>query len=361
VAVPLVRVQPVRPISIDRGCHLWLDEVMKAGELMAKRLPVVLGILLVAAVGWASWQALRQPREPVYRGKPLSSWLKAYENPVTPEVEAQADAAVRQAGTNAIPILVRLLRVEDSALKVKFMDLVQRQHIIRIEFTRGPVQHRPRTIEIEYTSAVQRNWAGSRGFTVLGTNGQSATPALIEIANRNISLPSRYYAIEALGYIGPPAKDAVPSLLRLATNADLHGRCSAMFALRQIHEKPDQVLPLLTNALHSPYAIVRLNAILGLQQIGPEAANLLASMESVTKPAVPALIGALQRDTSATYRREVAEALGELGKGDSAAITALTGSLKDTDGNVRVAATNALKKIDPAAAAKAGVNPSSPL
>jgi hypothetical protein len=49
-------------------------------------------------------------------------------------------------------------------------------------------------------------------FPALGTNAHSAVPALLEIANQNISLKSRDSAVVALGFIGPPAEEAVPSL-----------------------------------------------------------------------------------------------------------------------------------------------------
>ena len=43
---------------------------------MKNGLYVVGGVLLVAAVGWAGWLALRPgPPEPVYDGERLSDWL----------------------------------------------------------------------------------------------------------------------------------------------------------------------------------------------------------------------------------------------------------------------------------------------
>ncbi len=262
---------------------------------MRKRVLIALSGLVLAILGVVAWQGW--PTEPVYERKPLSSWLKAYATPGGPE--AFADEAVRQAGTNAIPQLLSLLRFEDSALKVKFMDLVERQHVITIEFT----------------TAVAWNGAGAKGFGVLGTNAQSATSALITIANRNTSPSSpypssRYYALDALGSIGPPAKDAVPSLLRWATNTNAHVLCSAMHALVRISEEPDLVLPVLTNALRSAVPVVRMNAVLALGELGPDA-----------KPAGPALVD----------------------------------MFNDSFPEVRRSATNAIKAIDTEAAAKAGV------
>jgi hypothetical protein len=45
-------------------------EPMRAGELISKRLPVALGILLVGVMGGLLWWSPREPQEPVYEGKP---------------------------------------------------------------------------------------------------------------------------------------------------------------------------------------------------------------------------------------------------------------------------------------------------
>jgi hypothetical protein len=69
---------------------------------MKNRLYLVLGILLVAALGWATWQAARQPREPVYEGKPLSSWLTNQ-----PSVQIQKEIT---GDSNAVPFLIKAVK-----------------------------------------------------------------------------------------------------------------------------------------------------------------------------------------------------------------------------------------------------------
>jgi hypothetical protein len=51
----------------------------------------------------------------------------------------QANEAVSAIGTNGIPTLLRLLRAKDSNLKIRVMGLLQRQHIVKIEYT--PAEH----------------------------------------------------------------------------------------------------------------------------------------------------------------------------------------------------------------------------
>jgi hypothetical protein len=161
---------------------------------MGKWVYIALGVLLVSLLGVIAWRVfgLRES-EPTYQGKPLRFWLRGL---TTQDVRAweNADAALRQAGTNAIPTLLRLLRAKDSPLTVILVDLARRQHIIKLE----------------YTTAEGWNGAGKYGLVVLGTKAESAVPALIEIVNRNISPMSQASAITVLRNIGPQAKEAVP-------------------------------------------------------------------------------------------------------------------------------------------------------
>jgi len=137
--------------------------------------------------------------------------------PTAPE-RAKVNEAVRQMGTNAIPTLLCLVRARDSTLKTKFMDLVYRQHIINIK----------------YTGALFWRYSAMVAFSQLGTNAQSAVPALIQTANQNNPFDSRLCAIQSLDVIGPSAKEAVPSLLRWATNANDRLCFDAARAIRNI-------------------------------------------------------------------------------------------------------------------------------
>jgi hypothetical protein len=76
------------------------------------------------------------------------------------------------------------------------------------------------------------------GFALLGAKARSAVPALIEIADRNISLEPRSHAVLSLGSIGPEAKEAVPALLRWGTSADQRLRLKATWSLGMIVPEP---------------------------------------------------------------------------------------------------------------------------
>ena len=348
---------------------------------MQKRLKVALLVMAVALVGVILWQVAQPDEtEPVYQGKPLSEWLKPSKFTTRDPVifndspvrhvrpiftySLKADEAVRQAGTNAIPTLLRLLRTQDWALKVKLTDLARRQHVITIA---------------AHTPALDWNDAGAHGFRELGAKAQSAVPQLIDIVGEDISPDSQSCAICALGYIGPSAKAAVPSLLRSATNADVGLRCAAIEALGRIHAEPEQVVPVLMNALHHRDDYENFFAVDALAKFGPDAKGALPALvaflndqwsdqnrlsvidalkaidpEAAAKAGVPVLIDDL-RGSNLGIRNNALVALGQFGAAAKPAVPALVKSLGATGNPLYRETAAALQAIDPEAAAKAGI------
>jgi HEAT repeat protein len=264
---------------------------------MGKKRRILLAMLPVALLAWFAWQMMKQ-REPVYEGKPLGVWLEGYDpsNRDAPIGRWEADLAVRQIGTDAIPTLLRMLQARDSAVKLKLIAVAQRRHLIRIK-------HIP---------AALRNWEAVRGFEELGARASNAVPALIEMYDRDESSQwlTRWEIGLALGYIGPPAMAAIPSLLRGASDPNSLVRGGALSGLGGIHARAEMVVPILTKSLSDPDAACRATAAGGLQNFGATAKS---------------------------------------------AVSALVQSLEDRDPVARAQAEGALKKIDPEAAAKAGV------
>jgi HEAT repeat protein len=162
---------------------------------------ITLATVAVAVAGAVVWN-VAQSREPAYEGKTLTTWLEVYNRTSDLQQRQAADEAIEQIGTNAIPTLLRLLRAKDSARKEKVISLARSLRVIRIQCA----------------YAAEWNQIAAHAFLCLGTNAESAVPALMQIAEADISLTSRSYAIHSLGNIGPPAKAAVPSLLMWATN-----------------------------------------------------------------------------------------------------------------------------------------------
>jgi len=188
----------------------------------------------------------------------------------------ELDKIVSQMGTRAIPILLRLLRDEDS-----------KGHDFRSNGNEA-----------------------SNGFRALGAKAKEAIPALIKIYEKN---PAAHVdVLYCLGCIGPAAEEAVPWLLEKLTNSNDKERSWIIEALGSIHAQSDRVVPVLINYLSDSNSMVRVHA-----------ATALSSYKADAKPAVPALI----------------DLLNDKGKG------------------VKNSAAFALKRIDPEAAAKAGLKP----
>lgn len=59
-------------------------------------------------------------REPQIEGVPLRDWIEFTYNPSGPGWE-QHDTLIRQAGAKAIPTLMRMLKAEDTKMKMKLL------------------------------------------------------------------------------------------------------------------------------------------------------------------------------------------------------------------------------------------------
>jgi HEAT repeat protein len=259
-----------------------------------------IGMAALAVLAWLVLPSNQAP-EPLYKGEPLSIWLRRYEDPNDDTVSEQiwhreADEAVRCIGTNAIPTLLHLLCEKNSSLKTKLIHFLKNHPLLRIDLR----------------SAVDSNRQAWEGFRVLGTNGIGAAPELVHIFQENISIDSQRFAISALGEIGDSAKSAIPALLQAATNTnyDWRVRCAALESINRIRADPT--------------------------------------------PAIPALASCLT-DSNSYIRGWACVVIGNFGTNADPCVPALVPLLNDPGKLVRDAAGSALKKIDPEAAAKAGV------
>ena len=268
---------------------------------MRKGFRILLVMLLLAVAGGIAWLALHQPREPIYQGKRLSIWLHGYDNAASPQFRAETDEAVRNIGTNAIPILLHMLRENDSSLRFRLLRLLGKQHLIKISF--AP----PKALNEEARFA----------FKILGARASNAVPELIQIYSRNLSVESQWAVSTSLGWIGPAASNAIPVLLTQACTIQppdetrILVRISAIYALGEIHSLPETVVPTLMKMLNAHDDATQCQAALALGKFGPAA-----------KAAAPLMIKYYDRVTIPGRKSEIG---------------------------------SAIKKIDPEAAAKAGV------
>jgi len=181
-------------VAAVAGLGCWAVEWSSRSPFMNKRWRVPLALACVGVLGWLAWQAWPE-RGPVYRGKPLSYWLKGFDNGDNGQGKPSFDEsveAVRQTSTNALPVLLRMLRVRDSDLRHRLARLAQKQHLVNIN----------------YVTADRQRWAARQGFVALGLYGRSAIPQLLEISMEETSRAEwNKYATEILDLL----KEARPN------------------------------------------------------------------------------------------------------------------------------------------------------
>jgi HEAT repeat protein len=251
-----------------------------------------LALLLGGSLSLITYEKVR-PREPVYQGKSFRAWL---EQATAAGPMAVADTncvqALQQFGASPVPTLLEMARVTDSPLKSAWIKLARAQTFV---VTRLHTAH-------EYHEMA------CFGFYALGPMGKAAVPDLITLLDRTNQDISAV-AVTCLGNIGPQANSAVPRLIRFIDDPDRIVRFGTTVTLSRIHMRPELVVPVLATNLSATNVIL------------PTTINALAAFGEAAKPAVPILLTFLNQEND----------------------------------YVREATTNALKAIDPEAAAKAGV------
>jgi HEAT repeat protein len=257
------------------------------------RKKILASILFLAVLGGVAWQIYRRREpDPIFEGRPLSYWLERTGT-------EKREAAVRHAGTNAIPLLLQLVRSRDSLLKRKLMELGRSEQYVKIPFTADTLLHR---------YAVD-------GFFVLGPDAKSAVPELMRIFTSRASEDAQESVVISLGLIGNEARASIPLLVGATTNYNDKLRMDALHALGEIASQPDVTVPALMNALDDPSEQVEASALDSLSDFGSQATA-----------AVPRLL---------KFRKDLQS--------------------KRNFALARVMADYALKNIDPAAAANAGI------
>jgi len=270
------------------------------------RLRTVIYLSVIAVLALISWRLLR-PIEPSYQGKPLSAWLDYYYNNGVayprPEgweaAKARAEIALRKMGTNSLPTLIKMMGSRERSRDP--------DGIVR---ARGGAPSAPPT-----RTDNDNHWRAVYAFEVLGQDAKPAVPALIHLLNDR-DPDVRSAAAVACGWIGPPARDAVPALVE-----------------RYLRDTSDEV---------------GLYAAQSLGWIQPEPAMVL-----------PAYVENLERGNGKRWLTydETFLVLGKLGQKARTAVPVLLRILNDpNDPTYHQAAARALKKIDPEAAAKAGID-----
>jgi HEAT repeat protein len=197
---------------------------------------------------------------------------------------------------------------------------------------------------------------------------KSAVPALRQ-AIKEDRAHADVYAL-ALMRLSPLARDAVPELTDLLT--DPSSRAEAAQALVRIDPgQAEKVVPLLIKDLRAPDEKLRQRAAAALGTIGPAAKAAVAdivkairegqlteaallALPPIGRAAIPSLVEML-KDTDVRLRQPALKALHDLGPAAREALPALIAALSDREGGVRIGAAHVLEALGPDAAEAAPV------
>jgi hypothetical protein len=258
--------------------------------------------VLIVAVTAAIWFVLspHEPPMPVYEGRTLRQWLEEYSYYVTPDTrynpsryplgQSDAEKAVHQIGTNALPTLLSM-----AGHRYWFFYHLKLERMAK-EY-----------LKLKRSPAVADHELARNGFKILGPIAKPSVPALIRLMDdRDFTV--QITAIECLAYIGPDSEPAIPQLLqRLQQSNSVNVlQWSATWALGAIHRRPNLVLSCLvgnlnsTNSLPGLGNVLRHNSIQAVAEYGPQA-----------KSAVPALLPFLESPDLGT-RKHASNALARI-------------------------------------------------
>ena len=253
-----------------------------------------------------------------------------FADPLPParQAAAAALAAIDPNSPDAVPLLIEALRTSGEPLPPATAE------VPALVYPNG---------RAEITLALNRQGAEDGALTAassLARMGPLAAPAvrsLSELIRSPSAAPAlKGAAAQALGNIGPAAREAVGPLVAALTEADPGVRVQAACALAQIDPTASAAIPVLTAALSAGDPVLRFQAARALGIIGPPARAALGELTRV-----------LRSDRDENVRSKAAQALGALRDDALPAVPALRAALKDRKDGVRGAEAEPWDAIDP--------------
>jgi hypothetical protein len=330
--------------------------------LIPRKQPLLAGLALM--VGFAFVYATRE-RDPVYKGRRLSEYLREVhgiglgwggmeqiEPGIVPDPprpgNMEASEAVLSVGTNALPMLVRLLGTRESRAKPWLRQLAGKYPVFK------------RLLRPGSDTVFQRNMSALLAFHRLGPRAAAVVPRIIPMLEDPDSAP---FAAVALMYIRPQRE---PDILSL-TNA-LHVRkpprwgapaeslhCMAMLALSTFGTNASGAIPLLMQALGSTNGEVAAASAVVLARIGgPRDRVVPVILENLPKSDAPPRAEMISMTSPSARRQRVMNyrniikylfALSEYGRHASHALPRILALESYPNADIQRAAREAAAKI----------------
>ncbi|TWU13925.1 putative lyase [Symmachiella macrocystis] len=184
---------------------------------------------------------------------------------------------------------------------------------------------------------VRREVAAALGR--IGAKANSAVPKLSEQLAIEEDEMVRDQLLVTLAELGPAAGQAVPTIVGLLNDDNAANRYTAAFALGKIGPEAKEAIPELRKNLRESDRFLRLVSAWALVQISPDDSD-------IGREAAPILRTGLDH-ADAQVRVQVINALAETGRTDPLVLRALRKAAKSDNEDVRNAAQDALKKLEP--------------
>ena len=285
---------------------------------MEKRLKIALAILFLAVIGVVGWLGLKST-QPVYQGKHLDRWLDEYNRVGSMDKTEPVSKAIRAMGTNCLAFLLAHIKHTESPLKQKLIAILQKQKLVRLPFYGAdPYQS---------TSVL--------ALRALDSQAAPLCPELLPIAQDS---STRWIGMLSLLAIGT---NSIPTLERAcqSTNVQVRQDAVLMMAMQKVMPPPWFSWGW-SKAPINGKPMFELGLAVPEQDVG-EMVNMLEHSDPAVRRASAEAIGLYTRPPYTAVARS--------------AVPLLIQATKDRDQAVSKAAGETLKKIDPEAAAEAGV------
>jgi hypothetical protein len=205
---------------------------VRIGGFIAKPRLQAAGVLVFAAVGGLLWWSAREPREPVYEGKPLSYWLNQGPDFLTGGLRGTVDQILATsprsitAGSNAVPFLIKALMADNGFGAACYRDWL---------WPKLPAPLQKRLPRPHHNNLVCMHAAAV--LASMGPMAKPAVPALVLTLKRSKDFFVREFAVLALYYVGPPDNRATnPIVDALNANDATLRRCVTNALLGISHE-----------------------------------------------------------------------------------------------------------------------------
>jgi hypothetical protein len=245
------------------------------------------------------WRVAAAP-EPRFKGHAIRTWLATIHGEELGQLE-NAHAAIREWGTNPIPLLVDWLRLNEKGpsdfdWRQKLNGWLGKQSLI--EF-RLPVS-RPSLGLVLENRPPNRTVMAAEVFAEIGPTDQAAMSSLVLLLDEKEeevariagdllagmapdSVPTLITAVAAgpnrariraaavLGQIGMPATAAIPALKRILVSRPLPVRLAAACTLVKLEDDPAGVIPVLIATVRGGDKVLRSQAFATLAGLGTQA------------------------------------------------------------------------------------------